>query len=121
MKRKLSVAFLACVLALTLAFGLTACKKGGEGGTSGETPSGDDFGNYANPVKPELWSVTNTLYLSWHKQNAPAEDIDFEHNPEETTSGFATWTVGGLLSTGPIQSLGIFYLKRIADVGELEN
>ena len=40
MKRKLSVAFLACVLALTLAFGLTACKKGGEGGTSGETPSG---------------------------------------------------------------------------------
>ena len=87
----------------------------------GEVVSGDDLANYVNPVKPELWSVTNTLYLSWHKQNAPAEDIDFEHNPEETTAGFATWTVGGLLSTGPIQSLGIFYLKRIADVGELEN
>ena len=87
----------------------------------GEVVSGDDLSNYVNPVKPELWSVTNTLYLSWHKQNAPAEDIDFEHNPEETTAGFATWTVGGLLSTGPIQSMGIFYLKRIADVGELEN
>ena len=87
----------------------------------GEVVSGDDLGNYVNPVKPELWSVTNTLYLSWHKQNAPAEDIDFEHNLEETTAGFATWTVGGLLSTGPIQSMGIFYLKRIADVGEIEN
>ena len=87
----------------------------------GDVVSGDDLANYVNPVKPELWSVTNTLYLSWHKQNAPAEDVDFEHNPEETTAGYATWTVGGLISNGPIQSLGIFYLKRIADVGELEN
>jgi len=87
----------------------------------GEVVSGDDLANYVNPVKPELWSVTNTLYLSWHKQNAPAEDVDFEHNPNETTAGYATWTVGGLISNGPIQSLGIFYLKRIADVGELEN
>ena len=87
----------------------------------GDVVSGDDLANYVNPVKPELWSVTNTLYLSWHKQNAPAEDVDFEHNPEETTAGYATWTVGGLISNGPIESLGIFYLKRIADVGELEN
>ena len=82
--------------------------------------SGDDLANYVNPVKPELWSVTNTLYLSWHKRNIATEDIDFEHNPNETTAGFATWTVGGLLSSGPIYSMGIFYLKRIADVGEIE-
>ena len=88
---------------------------------SGDVASGDDLENYVNPVKPELWSVTNTLYLSWHKQNNPTEDVDFEHNPEEATAGFATWTVGGLISNGPIKSMGIFYLKRIADVGEVED
>ena len=87
---------------------------------SGDVVSGDDLANYVNPVKPELWSVTNTLYLSWHKRNIATEDIDFEHNPNETTAGFATWTVGGLLSSGPIYSMGIFYLKRIADAGVVE-
>ena len=75
---------------------------------SGDVVSGDDLANYVNPVKPELWSVTNTLYLSWHKRNIATEDIDFEHNPNETTAGFATWT------------MGIFYLKRIADAGVVE-
>ena len=87
---------------------------------SGDVVSGDDLANYVNPVKPELWSVTNTLYLSWHKLNNPTEDVDFEHNPNEVTAGFATWTVGGLISSGPIQSLGIFYLKRLAGAGEVE-
>ena len=87
---------------------------------SGDVVSGDDLANYVNPVKPELWSVTNTLYLSWHKQNIATEDVDFEHNPNETTTGFATWTVGGLISGGPIYSMGVFYLKRIAEVGEIE-
>ena len=98
----------------------------------GDVVSGDDLGNYVNPVKPELWSVTNTLYLSWHKQNNPTADVDFEHNPNEVTAGFATWTVGGLISNrqidaegntvsdGQINSIGVFYLKRIADVGEIE-
>ncbi|MBR2838391.1 MAG: hypothetical protein IKE55_06400 [Kiritimatiellae bacterium] len=88
---------------------------------SGDVVSGDDLANYVNPVKPELWSVTNTLYLSWHKRNIATEDIDFEHIPNETTAGFATWTVGGLLSSGPIYSMGIFYLKRIAEVGVIED
>ena len=87
---------------------------------SGDVASGDDLANYVNPVKPELWSVTNTLYLSWHKLNNPTADVDFEHNPNEATAGFATWTVGGLISSGPIKSMGIFYLKRIAEVGEVE-
>ena len=87
---------------------------------SGDVVRGDDLANYVNPVKPELWSVTNTLYLSWHKLNNPTADVDFEHNPNEATAGFATWTVGGLISSGPIKSMGIFYLKRIAEVGEIE-
>ncbi|MBR1608993.1 MAG: hypothetical protein IJ678_05190 [Kiritimatiellae bacterium] len=87
---------------------------------SGKVASGDDLANYANPVKPELWSVTNTLSLTWSKPDTPLGEFDFEHNPDETTSGYATWQVGGLLSGGPINSLGVFYLKRIADVGEVE-
>ena len=95
---------------------------------SGELPSGDDLANYVNPVKPELWSVANTLYFSWHERNDPDADIYFEHNPGETTAGFATWTVGGLVSggqitstsKGEINSIGVFYLKRIAEVAEIE-
>ena len=87
---------------------------------SGDVVSGDDLSNYVNPVKPELWSVTNTLYLSWHKLNNPTEAVDFEHNPDETTAGYATWSVGGLISNGPINSMGVFYLKRIAEVGTVE-
>ena len=87
---------------------------------SGDVVSGDDLGNYVNPVKPELWSVTNTLYLSWHKLNNPTAAVDFEHNPNEVTAGFATWTVGGLISSGPVYSMGVFYLKRIAEVGVIE-
>ena len=87
---------------------------------SAEVVSGDDLANYANPVKPELWSIGNGLLLSWHKYNDPNEDVDFEHNPDETTAGYATWSVGGLLSTGQINSIGVFYLKRIAEVGEIE-
>ncbi len=87
---------------------------------SGDVVSGDDLANYVNPVKPELWSVTNTLYLSWHKLNNPTEAIDFAHNPEETTAGYATWTVGGLISNGPITSMGVFYLKRVADAATVE-
>ena len=87
----------------------------------GEVVSGDDLANYVNPVKPELWSITNTLYLSWRERNISTGDINFEHNPNETTAGYATWTVGGLISNGPIYSMGIFYLKRIAEVGVIED
>jgi hypothetical protein len=88
---------------------------------SGDVVSGDDLSNYVNPVKPELWSVTNTLYLSWHKLNNPTEAVDFGHNPDETTAGYATWSVGGLISNGPINSMGVFYLKRVAEVGTVED
>lgn len=88
---------------------------------SGEVASGDDLANYINPVKPELWSIGNALYLSWHEYNDPTADIVFEQNPEEVTYGFATWAVGGLLSTGQINSIGVFYLKRIAEAGTIED
>ena len=87
---------------------------------SGETPSGDDFGNYANPVKPELWSISNRMVFSWHENNDPSMPTMFERTPGEKTAGFVEWTVGGLTAKEPIHSLGTFVLQRVLPAGELE-
>ena len=87
---------------------------------SGAAPSGDDFENYAQPVKPELWSVVNRLDLSWHEQGEPGLPVRFPYNADETTTGVATWDVGGLSAKGPIRSVGTFSLKRVFKAKELE-
>ena len=87
---------------------------------SGETPSGDDFGNYATPVKPELWSISNRMVFSWHENNDPSKPAVFERTPAEKTAGFVEWTVGGLTAKEPIHSLGTFVLQRVLPAGELE-
>ena len=86
----------------------------------GEAPSGDDFANYASPVKPELWSISNRLFFSWHEQGIHSQPINFEYNASETTSGVVTWEVGGLISKGPIKSVGTFTLRRVFKAAELE-
>ena len=86
----------------------------------GSAPSGDDFANYASPIKPELWSISNRLDFSWHElgnRNLPA---NFPYNAEETTSGFVTWEVTGLIAKRPIKSVGTFTLKRVFKAKELE-
>ncbi len=87
---------------------------------SGAAPSGDDFENYAQPVKPELWSIVNRLDLSWHEQGEPGLPVRFPYNADETTTGVATWDVGGLSAKGPIRSVGTFSLKRVFKAKELE-
>ncbi len=87
---------------------------------SGPAPSGDDFGNYAQPVKPELWSITNRLDFSWHEDGIGAKPVNFPYNADETTSGVVTWEVTGLVSKGPIKSVGTFTLKRVFKAKELE-
>ena len=87
----------------------------------GETPSGDNLSNYAYPVKPELWSITNRMEFSWHKNNDPHADVDFEWTPSEKTAGFVTWTVGGLTAKQPIVSLGVFVLQRAIKAAEVED
>ena len=86
----------------------------------GDAPSGDDFENYAQPVKPELWSIANRLDLSWHEQGDPALPVRFPYNADETTSGVVTWEVGGLSAKGPIKSTGTFTLKRVFQAKALE-
>ena len=83
-------------------------------------PSGDDFSLYANPIKPELWSISNRLDFSWHEQGNRALPEHFPYNADETTSGVVTWEVGGLISKGPIKSVGTFTLKRVFKAKELE-
>ena len=86
----------------------------------GETPSGDDLGNYAGIVKPELWSIGNRMEFSWHKNNDPNADVDFEWTPAEKTYGFVTWTVSGLTAKEPIKSVGVFVLQRAIKAAEVE-
>ena len=70
-----------------------------------ETPTGDDPANYANPIKPELWSVTNTLSLKL--------DEPYKPNADGTMEGNVVWDVGGLVSTNTIRSTGSFHLRRV--------
>ena len=86
----------------------------------GEAPSGDDFANYASPIKPELWSISNRLFFSWHEQGIHSQPINFEYNASETTSGVVTWEVTGLIANKPIKSEGTFTLKRAVKAAELE-
>ncbi len=87
---------------------------------SGPTPSGDDLSNYANLVKPELWSITNRMEFSWHEGNDPSKPVDFERTPTEKTAGFVTWTVSGLTAKEPIVSFGVFVLRRMIKAAEIE-
>ena len=87
---------------------------------NGEAPSGDDFNNYASPIKPELWSISNRLDFSWHELGVRDLPKHFPYNADETTSGVVTWEVTGLVSKGPIKSVGTFTLKRVFKAKELE-
>ena len=88
---------------------------------SGPTPSGDNLANYAGIIKPELWSITNRMEFSWHANNDPHADVDFEWTPSEKTAGFVTWTVSGLTAKEPIRSVGVFVLQRLIKAAEVED
>ena len=87
---------------------------------SEDLPAGDDFSLYKNPIKPELWSISNRIDFSWHELGDRAMPQHFPYNADETTSGVVTWEVWGLVSKGPIKSVGTFTLKRVFKAKELE-
>lgn len=74
------------------------------------TPSGDDFVNYSGTLKPESFSVTNTLEFVWDENTAAA------WNPAETLSGTIKWAFGGIRHEGPILAEGRFSIKRLSPV-----
>ena len=86
----------------------------------GTAPSGDVFENYAQPVKPELWSISNRLEVSWHELGNSGLPVHFPYNADETTAGVVTWEVWGLVAKGPIKSVGTFTLRRVFNAARLE-
>ena len=72
-------------------------------------PDGDDFNNYNADVKPELFSVVNTVKLDWADTGAAAP-----WNPEETLKGACEWRLGGLRHEGEIVVKGAFTMQRIS-------
>jgi len=85
-------------------------------------PAGDDASLYANPVKPELWSIHNRLVFSWHEQGNRATPVYFPYNANETTVGYVIWDVAGLVAnkSGLIRSVGVFKLRRVFKAARLE-
>lgn len=72
-------------------------------------PSGNDFQNYKSTVKPELFSVDNTILF----------DLDFNGgeaswNPEEEKSGTCAWQLRNLRREGDIILRGPMTIRRIA-------
>ena len=82
----------------------------------GPAPDGDDFNNYVATVKPELFSIANSLTLAWDATTAAA------WSPEETLSGACTWSLEGLRREGRIWMSGTFKMTRLAseDLKELK-
>ena len=72
------------------------------------SPSGDDLENYKGTVKPELFSISNTVYFTWSDVSGTA------WNPEETLKGELTWEFGGLRHEGTVRAKGPFVMKRIS-------
>ena len=86
---------------------------------SGDLPAGDDFSLYANPVKPELWSISNRLTFAWHDLNDSAKST-YSYTSDETTVGYVTWEVSGLLANKPVKSVGTFVLERVFKAKKVE-
>ena len=63
------------------------------------------------------YDVTNHLALSWWTE---AEESTWEYNPDETTYGIATWTLGGLSGAGDVKMRGVFALQRVLAISEIE-
>ena len=72
------------------------------------SPSGDDLDNYRGAVKPEAFSVTNTVNFTWSPSQGTA------WSPDETLSGRLVWEFGGLRHEGTVRASGPFVMKRIS-------
>jgi len=76
-------------------------------------PSGDNFTNYVATVKPELFSISNRLELTWADQDGAS------WSPAEKLTGSCVWTLYGLRHehNGIIKTSGTFTMKRVSKAG----
>ena len=73
------------------------------------SPSGDDLLNYTGTIKPEVFSITNAVNLTWTEGEGGTA-----WSPEETLTGELIWEFGGLRHEGTIRAKGSFTMKRIS-------
>lgn len=81
-------------------------------------PSGDDPQNYIGEIKPELFSVSNTVSLIW-SDGAAAGGGSAAWNPSEKVTGELDFQVSGIRREGPVLMSGAFELQRISPIGVL--
>ena len=77
-------------------------------------PSGDDFNNYKSTVKPELFSVGNTIRFMLAFNGGEAS-----WNPEEEKTGTCIWTLDNLRREGAISIRGPMTIRRVAPQTDL--
>ena len=82
----------------------------------GEAPSGDDLSNYAGSVKPETFSIGNTIEFTWLDSSGITQTV---WNPAETTAGTCRWLLKNVRRQGDIIVSGSFQLQRISPVGAI--
>lgn len=68
---------------------------------------GDDFSNYANAVKPELFSIGGEVVLDFDTSSGTS------WSPQETVSGSCDWIYTGLMRQGPVKASGRFTAQRV--------
>jgi hypothetical protein len=73
---------------------------------------GDDFGNYAKSVKPELFSIGGEVDLDWTSVSGEA------WSPEDKMSGDCAWIYTGLMRQGPVKASGKFTAQRVVSAVE---
>ena len=81
-------------------------------------PTGDNPQNYMGEIKPELFSISNTVRLVW--TTAPAAGGgSVLWNPSGKVSGDVYFQVEGLRREGAVLMQGLFELQRVSQVGAL--
>lgn len=81
-------------------------------------PSGDDSRNFIGSVKPESFSVTNTVTFTWRDADG---NSTFSRTPEESTYGRLDWKLEGLRADAPIYVRGVFLMRRISAASEMKS
>lgn len=78
-------------------------------------PSCDDIENYVSRVKPELFSISNTVSFAWDTLPAGAA----AWSPEETLHGKLNWDFAGLRREGTLRAQGRFTMRRVSTLPTL--
>ena len=80
-------------------------------------PSGDNPQNYVGATKPELFSISNTVSLTWSTNSGAGGSALW--NAEETVRGTMDFQAEGLRREGALLMQGNFELRRISQIGSL--